>query len=260
MHEAQRLEYLEALGITQYLIQNPIDGIPQLPVVPWPVEALPETESVETIVETKAESTVELKPEVDVAEALPQKEVPPKVLEVPEESGVPVLDVNRLKQQDLQHRKAVSKQVVPSQGQVTRFAMMVITLNEHLRILIQLGQYQVSGLSGSEHVMLADLLRVLGYPDWLERNTPKLYRWPLVNNPSIARDKAASKEAMEGFFAGLPVVEKQIFLGRDPVESTGIAIAEETCFLGFSLDELNRDWQQKNMLWRDMNAFIRGKV
>ena len=272
MHELQRQAYLEALGIMQYCPVRPIEGAPVLPEVPWPDITESESEEpVEPIGLRESESLVSVSPSPEI----PTQEIPTDPTPTEEgDDAIPLLDISRIRLES-DRQPAVSRARQQSHTSSTRFAMVVLTLNNRLRFLVQLAQYSDAGLSAAEHVMLADLLRALGYPDWLSSQNPGYYRWPLVNNPTIARDTRAAKEAFFGYCVGLPAVEQNVFLGMGVLEATGLmadrALEEQPqavsfnrlsidalgdCLFGPSLSEMNQSWQKKAAFWQALSRFL----
>lgn len=262
MLESWRLAYLNALEIPQFIARGEIDGAPRLPELSSEqIWAEPEFVS-EPVAEIEAEAVqpaiatlVELEPESKQQVAKP------------ENTETPVLDLAKLG-----FAKEVSepKKIQKKQLEAARFSLAIVTVPEEMRIIVQLGVFDSPGLSAVEHRMLSDLLQALGYPQSLNQSAPQTFQWPLVNNPQIAKDRAAARDGLLGFFASSPALPKNVFLGAsaasilnegelDPITS----VIEPVSLSGFPGESLvlpnfaqMQDWNVKARSWRQLQLFL----
>lgn len=270
MLESERLAYLDALGITQYLALAPISGGRELPelvaeqiwaaapdavdssaedvsAVPGKVE--PVTAPSEFPTEPQAHSDIDIKPEP-----------PPEKVE--EEEGVPRLDLSKLNLETEVSTRPVSRQPVKAQ----QFALAVITIPDQYRLFVELELADAPGLSAVEHRMVSDLLMLLGQSDGLDQVGAKLYRWPMVNNPRIAADTQAARDGLLGFVASAPVVSRNVFLGMKATSVLATTTPGELFSLTgsgdpdslatYSLAEMQQDWQLKAAFWGNIYPFL----
>lgn len=267
MLESERLAYLNALGITQYVALNAIDGAPVLPELAadaiWPqpsadtptaVDAVPEQVPVQTV-EPALAATVSV-PVAEPATAEPEPESP-----VTDGGAIPQLDVGKLKQEVIQPKTAVAKPAIKAQ----RFALAVVTVNDQYRLFVELAVADSPGLSALEHRMVSDLLALLGQPNGLDQFGAKLYRWPMVNNPRIASDPQAAREGLLGFIASAPTVKKNLFLGSKAAAVLSDQPLGQVFALGdsavnaittWSLLEMQNDWTRKADAWNSIRPFL----
>lgn len=274
MLESERLAYLNALGITQYVALEPIAGARVLPELApdqiWSEEEVlaPANEVALEQIQPTVSEAVPVQPETAQLDSEKSELQAPK----PEEQGsaeVPQLDLSKLKLEAEPAAKPKPKAPV----RIERFALAVITIPDRFRLMVELSQADAPGLSAVEHRMVSDLLRVLGCGDGLDQYGAKLYRWPMVNNPRIAADPQAARDGLLGFVASAPAVQKSVFLGRraatvlgsdtpgqvfaltsdsasQPGSETGNALS---CH---SLAELQADWRLKAATWGYVLPFL----
>lgn len=245
MREVQRLAYLNALGITQYVPLAPIAG----------ALLLPEQDDAED--DMPAEATVMTAPanNVDTAPVPAPQETRSDLAE----TSIPLLDLNRVKPP-----RAVAP-VVPRPATGVRFALQVLTLPA-VRLVLELGQADAPGLSAREHRLVADLLLALDASVELTDGALKTFRWPLVNNPRIVADAGAARDALIAFLAATqpqPPVPVTLFLGTvaasclhpaSPGSHFQVPECGGECRVTHSLDELLRDWTCKPRVWQHLQA------
>lgn len=275
--EGQRLAYLQALGITQYVPLRPVAGAPTLPVMAWEAEAAAADESatlndpVEAPVAAVVAEVVEkITTSIDAKTAtapMPDTQAP-STGSAPSDNDIPQLDLSRVKLDD-----APKKAVVARASAQQRFTLAVLSLPQQLRLLVQLSQPDAPGLSAVEYRMLGDLLLALGSRQDINDSALKLFRWPLVNNPRIAADASAARDGLLAFLAAAQAeqpIAKTIVLGTAPqtcfsheVLGQAFALPEldsaagaGQCLMTHSLLDLQRDWSLKATLWQHLQAFL----
>lgn len=285
--EGERLAYLQALGITQYVPLRPIAGAPVLPVAAWesaaPLPASPAGVNVQPALADPlvqeapaatgpvpvAEQVAEVVRKVDVATAPSPAQSP-----APADSGatasadIPQLDLSRIKP-----AAAPQPVAVPRAASLQRFALAVITVPQRVRLLVELAQADAPGLSALEFRMLSDILLALNVPQEISDSTTKLFRWPMVNNPRIAADASAARDGLLAFLASAQAeqaVDKILCLGATPLQcfahqapgeafslpDLNTAVATSRCLFTHSLAAMNRDGALKPVVWRQLQAFL----
>ncbi|MAR89253.1 MAG: hypothetical protein SV765_17735 [Pseudomonadota bacterium] len=256
--EPQRLAYLQALEITQYVPRVPIAGalaLPEAPKTREPVgqEAAGAADPRETTADAGAATATDrdrsvpapVVPELVAAgrQATAERQplVEPAAAPAPKHSG---------------------RQVA---GDRPRFAVCVLDLPQQCRILLELGSADAVGLSATEHRMLADLVLALRQPDALQQFSGRAFRWPLVNNPRIDQGPGAAREALRAFLAepapaGLILLFGQELVqlfdlapGEVPVPSAELA-ARCLCLPG--LMALQQEVELKPRVWRLIQAAL----
>lgn len=270
-HEGQRLAYLQALGITQYVPLRPIDGVPTLPVMAWETDAVVAEQAAEsaTVLEP-VEAPEKIATSVDVkstatrtrtAESLPADATPT-------DHDIPQLDLSRVKLDD-----APKKAVVAKASMQQRFTLAVITLPQRCRLLVQLSQPDAPGLSAMEYRVLGDLLLALGSRQDINDSAMKLFRWPLVSNPRIVADASAARDGLLAFLGavqGEQPFAKTVILGTaahscfpHAVIGQAFALPEldsaagaGLCLISHGLLDLQRDWSLKPALWQHLQTFL----
>lgn len=268
MQEAQRLAYLNALGITQYVPLAPIAGAPLLPVlqeVDDPGYA-PEDLLVQEAMSRYADESMPVSAEETVAEkaaTVPQpaaSEITVAVeitaaREIPAASEIPVLDLSKVKPE----RTPVTAPAKPAAS--LRFALAVVTIPQRLRLIVELAQPDAPGFSAQEHRLVSDLLLALDAKTELNDSATKLFRWPLVNNPRIAADASATRDALFAFLASAQeaqAVPATAFIGtravrclhqEDPGAIFQLADISGRCLVSHSLKDIQQDWRLKPALW-----------
>ena len=246
LREGERLAYLQALGITQYVPRQPIADALLLPEV---------------------EAEVEPEPEIQLAPAAPPVEpVRPPVAppEIPPEplADVPLLDVSKLKPPS-----EISRAAIPAAPALRRFAMGVITLPGQARMLVELAQPDAPGLSAFEYRLLSDLLLALGIRQPLS-DSMLTYRWPFVRHQRVD-DLQAAREGLLAFLASAQSDQPQprlLFLGAAVLPcftgqqaGTAFSLVELDnlpVLVAHSLASLQRDWTLKPQLWQQLQAFL----
>lgn len=270
LHEGERLAYLRALGITQYVPQQAIPGTLQLP----PLEG-------ETAAPMVAEPVVDAQPEeaapaavVETVAALAQPAAvptPPAIEPAlppvsPASDDIPRLDLSKLMVEDDRPRAAPPVKAAPG----LRFSLAVVNLaQQQARLLVELAQPDAPGLSGVEFRLLGDLLLALGVPQELSEGSVRPFRWPPVNNARFATDVSAARDGLLGFLAAeqsRQPVNKLVFLGTapavcfaQPALGTPFALPEPegvTGLFSHSLAALQQDWTLKPVLWQQLRAFL----
>ncbi|HVL01087.1 MAG TPA: hypothetical protein VM553_14805 [Dongiaceae bacterium] len=292
MQETQRLAYLNALGITQYVPLAPIAGAPVLPVLQeadWAADiasdrveeaatqAIADYAAVDDRVSVAApinaaESTTSFAQEPSFQTILtqaistqtpssPQSATPTQPAAT---TDIPVLDLSKVKPE------SVAKAAPPKAAATAlRFALAVVTLPQRLRLIVELAQPDAPGFSAREHRIISDLLLALDPGFELHDSATKLFRWPLVNNPRIAADAGAARDALFAFLAGAQdavVVPATVFLGSAAVqhcvqnvtqgESFQLADIPGDCLATHSLRELDQDWRLKPVVWAHLLALL----
>lgn len=291
LHEGERLTYLRALGITQYVPLQAIPGALQLPPLEWSDAAdageaeLPATEpavvpaaeapAVSPAASTPPASTLPSNTVAGAMASLMQHVVSTpasagKVAEAPplavrEDSDIPQLDLSKLKPVEETPRTAPVK---PAATQ--RFSLAVVTLpQQQARILVELAQPDAPGLSSIEFRLLGDLLRALGVKQDLSEGSVRPFRWPPVNNARIAADVSAARDGLLAFLTAAQAeqpVKKLLFLGTAPAgcfaqpePATPFPLPEldnATGLFSHSLAALQQDWTLKPALWQQLQAFL----
>lgn len=276
MLEADRLAYLNALGITQYVALNPIAGAQQLPVLApeqiWPEpDATHDAKGDHTAVQapqhglqsSPADQRDQVQGQTAQQPAGPQ--TPPQtpaggVTEA--EETVPRLDLSKLNLET----EVATQPVTKPQARVQQFALAVITVTGQYRLFVELELADAPGLSAVEHRMVTDLLILLGQPQGLDSFGAKLYRWPMVTNPRIAADAQAARDGLLGFIASAPTVSRNVFLGMkattvladtSPGQIFALPDAGEADSLAtYSLAEMRQDWRHKAAFWSTVFPFL----
>jgi hypothetical protein len=274
MHEAQRLACLNALGIAQYVPLAPIPGALVLPAmalypepsaavepraVEHPPVALTEPAAAQPRMPTAAERAAPQQPAVKAAIAdVLQRHDP-----VAESTDIPLLDLGKVRLDD---RPAQPPKIKPAASQ--RFALAVITLPGRLRLLVELAQPDAPGLNAVEHRMVSDLLLAIGSNGEISDNNTRLYRWPLVNNPRIAADASAARDALFAFLASAQdssAVPATAFLGTAAVSSLHhgepgalfeLADSNGRHLATHSLKALQQDWTLKPVVWGHLQSLL----
>ncbi|HEX4940834.1 MAG TPA: hypothetical protein VFX11_19325 [Candidatus Kapabacteria bacterium] len=284
MQEAQRLAYLNALGITQYVPLAPIAGAPVLPVLQeaddpgYAPEDLLVRESTSRYVDESMPVTVQpvAAPDFEAEEADTEKAVAGKTVTVPQQafndipaasnipaaSDIPVLDLSKVKPEPA----PVTAPAKPAAG--LRFALAVVTLPQRLRLIVELAQPDAPGFSAQEHRLVSDLLLALDAKTELNDSATKLFRWPLVNNPRIAADASATRDALFAFLAGAQeaqAVPAIAFIGTRAVRSLHSAEPGSLfelpgisgrCLVTHSLKDIQQDWRLKPALWSHLHSLL----
>ena len=261
MDEGQRLAYLQALGITQYVPLQPVAGVLELPLAEWD-EVAHEPAGTEAVsAEASPPPEVELPVEVTETQPVTEKATPV----VAESSEIPQLDLSRLTA-----GLGGPKPDKPRSSQpLRRFTLAMVSLPPRLRLLVQLGSPDAPGFSAREHRMLSDLLLALGTgADITDANT-RLFRWPLVNNPRIAGDPGAARDGLFAFLAAVqseqPVVKTLIlgtapaglFHDAEPGRSFTLAeLGDQPCLLTHGFAAMEQDWTLKAAAWRHIQSFV----
>ena len=293
MHEGERLAYLQALGITQFVPLRPVEGALQLPEPEWETDSAssPETagadasapslereqlaheepprqpatgaqQDTRTAADAVAESVATL---VRQAESSAVVQTPAEIPPAQHNSDdIPQLDLSKLKPAEESPRATT-----PKPATLQRFALAVVTLPQRTRLLVELARHDAPGLSGVEFRMLGDLLLALNVKQDLSEGALRLYRWPLVNNPRIAADASAARDGLLAFLAAAQAeqsVEKLVFLGTAalscfPHQQVGNPfnlpdVENAACLFSHSLTALQKDWALKPEVWHQLQAFL----
>lgn len=283
MHEGERLAYLQALGITQYVPLRPIAGAVSLPSLAWEVPVI-EPSQPESVQRDDAAVTAMPQenqqpfadPSTDtVAQAVSaavQRTLPDSSA-VPENSPEPTpRDTGDIPQLDLSKLKPVEERkqpVAPKTAALQRFTLAVITLPQRARLLVELAQPDAPGLSGVEFRLLSDFLLALNCQQEIGDSNTRLFRWPLVNNPRIAADVSAARDGLLAFLAAAQSEQplaKVLFLGAAPLVCFPQQQMGETftlpeldgasCLFTHSLAALQKDWTRKPIVWRQLQSFL----
>lgn len=283
-HEGERLAYLQALGIAQYVPLRPIAGAPQLPALAWETPAV---EPVQAESRQRADSVATAMPIEDLranvsepsADAVVQavatavQRTNPMAPTTPESPSEPApRDTGDIPQLDLSKLKPVEEKkqpVAPKAASLQRFTLAVITLPQRARLLVELSQPDAPGLSGVEFRLLSDLLLALNCQQEIGDSNTKLFRWPLVNNPRIAADVSAARDGLLAFLSAAQSeqpLDKVLFLGVAPLvcfphQQAGEAFTlpeldGASCLLTYSLAALQKDWTLKPIVWRQLQSFL----
>lgn len=283
-HEGERLAYLQALGIAQYVPLRPIAGVPQLPALAWETPAV---EPVQAESRQRADAVATAMPIEDLranlsepsADAVVQavatavQRTNPMAPTTPESPSEPApRDTGDIPQLDLSKLKPVEEKkqpVAPKAASLQRFTLAVITLPQRARLLVELSQPEAPGLSGVEFRLLSDLLLALNCQQEIGDSTTKLFRWPLVNNPRIAADVGAARDGLLAFLSAAQSeqpLDKVLFLGVAPLVCfphqqageafTLLELDGASCLLTYSLAALQKDWTLKPSVWRQLQSFL----
>ena len=296
MIESRRLAYLNALGVPQFVARAAIEGAPTLPELSpeqlWGENLIesdqPEQQAQEPLhagKEAEPENPQQEKPQQEKAQQNhPNKQPEQKAAPTPEQSPssnsaepsprptvpaetgeTPLLDVSRLGLE----KETKAKPVATPTKTAERFSLAIITVPEPgIRFIVQLGVADAPGLSGVEIRMLSDLLQALGYPQWLDQHQPQHFQWPFVNNPRIAKDRAAARDGLLGFFTSTDPVNKTLFLGgiapaildsqleQNQSASTSVHGIEGESLLLPTLAQM-ADWKIKANAWRQIQQFLK---
>ena len=271
MLESERLAYLNALGITQYVSLAPIDGAPVLPALApeaiWPGQPEPAFESEPALepepIDAAPEPVAKAKPDPEhLPESTPVAEPATTSMPAAEPGDIPQLDVGKLKQAEQATRTTQPK---PAAAPAQRFALAVVTVPDQFRLFVELALPDAPGLSAVEHRMLSDLLALLGHPNGLDQYGAKLYRWPMINNPRLAANPDAARDGLLGFVASAPPVPRSVFLGAKAATLLSDAALGQPFALGqpqpnavatHSLLAMQQDWTQKATAWQHLRAFL----
>lgn len=283
-HEGERLAYLQALGITQYVPLRPIAGAVSLPSPAWEVPAAEAVQPQPFLREDAAVSAAPREnlranvsePSADtVAQAVSAavQRTHPDSPAMPEHSPEPAPgNTTDIPQLDLSKLKPVEEKkqpVTPKAAALQRFTLAVITLPQRARLLVELAQPDAPGLSGVEFRLLSDLLLALNCQQEIGDSNTKLFRWPLVNNPRIAADVSAARDGLLAFLAAAQSEQplgKVLFLGAAPLvcfphQQVGevFSLPElegAACLFTHSLAALQKDWTLKPIVWRQLQSFL----
>lgn len=274
MQEAQRLAYLNALGITQYVPLAPIAGAPVLPVLQEaddpgyaPEDLLVQEATSRYADESMPASAEEAVADITVAEktaTVPQQSASeiPAAREIPAATDIPVLDLSKVKPE----RTPVAAPAKPAAS--LRFALAVVTIPQRLRLIVELAQPDAPGFSAQEHRLVSDLLLALDAKTELNDSATKLFRWPLVNNPRIAADASATRDALFAFLSSAQAaqaVPATAFIGTsavrclhqaDPGAIFQLADISGRCLVTHSLKEIQQDWRLKPALWAHLFSLL----
>jgi hypothetical protein len=285
LHEGERLAYLQALGIAQYVPLRPIAGVSQLPAMAWespaaeavsPEPLLREDAVVSTTLRENPRPPVVSDPSADVvaqAVSAAVQRADPTASTTPQNSAEPAQrDTGDIPQLDLSKLKPVEEKkqpVAPKAASLQRFTLAVITLPQRARLLVELSQPEAPGLSGVEFRLLSDLLLALNCQQEIGDSNTKLFRWPLVNNPRIAADVSAARDGLLAFLSAAQSeqpLDKVLFLGVAPLvcfphQQAGEAFTlpeldGASCLLTYSLAALQKDWTLKPIVWRQLQSFL----
>jgi len=282
MLESERLAWLDALGIQQYVALAPVAGAASLPELTpeqiWAAEyvtAVAESESVpeseptpvapvvaaqqphesEYAVKTAVAAAVQASSTAASARTT-ELSLPPDLAE----GEIPQLDVSKLRQAEQPVTRPIRKAAPP----VQKFALAVVTIPHQFRLLVELALPDAPGLSALEHRVLSDLLLALGQADGLDHNAAKLYRWPILNNPSLASNAEAARDALLAFIGSAPAVTRSVFLGSKAAALLSEVAAGESFSLGpqstaihtHSLAAMQQDWTLKAGVWQQLHSFL----
>ncbi len=285
LSEPERLAYLESLGITQYIATVSMPQGLTLPDYEWPeVESAVEPSSATVshrqdspTANAQQNSVTNSVNERDFAHQLSaltkQMEHPASAKDLspdvhsgqedhpPPNADIAALDLGRL-------NKGLSapsrpKPALANQSQL-KFALQVVA-TPRCRLVFELSLADSPGLSSLETQWVSDLLLALGLDRELSQYRTKLFRWPLVDNPMIAADQDAAKDALISFLAGDHLHEKTVFLGRlapqvlDMVDCGvpfTVAGHEGVCLWTHSLATLQKQWRLKAEAWTHLCSFL----
>lgn len=263
MQEAQRIAYLEALGITQYVALQPVAGAMQLPELDWPEVESPEpSEGLQSSEAASGPDPVrELqtsKPAVTRARITEPETTP---LETADQ-GIPQLDLAKL---GLQPESRPASDVSAKQTALGAFSCLVLAPDSRFRLLLELSAADAPGVSSLEHRMLSDLLFAVGVKEIPDQQGSRLYRWPVINNPRMAADPVAALDAISAFLTASETLSHTLVLGGQVARALGLAQGMEVQTLeslpGYFLavpgfDALQADWRLKAQAWPQISAFL----
>ncbi len=274
MLESERLAYLDALGISQFVAREPLDGAPSLPLLQpeqiWPsVDSDKKEAELET---THLDKGVNPKPAAEPDPLKPEPKLPSeteqgRVEAATETDATPVLDLTKL---GLKEGQSTPTERKISSTRETRFALAIVDVADQFRVVVELALPDAPGLSAMEHRMLSDMLQLLGCGDWLSNHAPRTFQWPIVNNPRIAKDRSAARDGLMGFFASSAPWPKTLFLGPQApslLQQTELNPVAET-LAPVQLDGLTgmtlvlpsfnqmQDWTLKRRCWQQIQAFL----
>jgi len=127
------------------------------------------------------------------------------------------------------------------------FQFLFKTLPEGWQLLIQLGD--MPDLSRREFVLLSEIEQALGGEG---QQVAPPFKWPLNNNPAIARDAQAAREALYGFFGRYRRPGSRcLVLGFDVAPYVP---PEPDLVIVHSLAELLAEPLRKRMLWNSVHG------
>ena len=274
MLESQRLAYLNALGIPQYVARLDIDGAPALPELRpeqiWPSSGV-DVDTVKAVDEAKPQQPAAVEAPTPASQApTPETgdQAPIVAAQEGQSTSTPVLDISKLGLEKDTVRATHKSQGVAAE---IRFALAVVNVEASMRLVVELALVDAPGLSASEHRMLSDILQLLGYPQWLSEHGPQTFQWPIVNNPQIAKDRSAARDGLVGFLASTQALPKTVFLGAtaasllnqgeldpaaemlQPLQLSGL---DSAVLVLPSLNQM-QDWKLKQRSWQQLQLFLR---
>ena len=258
MHEGERLAYLQALGITQYVPVTPIPGTVQLPEAQWDVvpaadvDRVPELPVAERAVIEAVSTAVEA---VTLPEAITSE---PEAVS----QEIPQLDLSKVRLDDTPKRATA-----PKAATLQRFTLAMLSLPKGVRLLAELSHPDAPGFSAVEFRLLADLLLALGIKQDINDSNTRLFRWPMVNNPRIAADASAARDGLLAFLAAVQAEQPAaslVFLGAAPLQvfphqqlGESFVLSELdglSCCITHSLSALQQDWTLKPVFWQHLKC------
>ena len=281
MVEVERLAYLSALGITQYVARDSILGAKQSPQLSvdqvFPPSLLPQDSALaDTDIETAAVDTqpvAQLKNALATSPAVEQQ--PVAVDKAPEKTqgsdSTEGLRVN-IPQELLVDSSSTSKTVNsaalrPKAGDnLLEFCFVLLQTPQGLAFLMELADPGVKDMSSSEHRLATDLLQALKIER--EQVQANYFKWPLVNNPRLKQGPEEARESLTGYLdsklADSAAATLLIFgdmpnrlLGREDQQLDLSSKQLMTVKLP-ALSAMLHNWQHKAHAWR-LLAPLRGR-
>lgn len=234
--EARRQAYLQSLGIPLWSARIVLPAaLPAEPLqtLPWIEETVQEPTEVPAIPEPPL--TVVAAPVT--APALDSTATAPRPLpQVDAVSRVPV---------------APSVEKKPeTKGAEVRYALYAVPLQENRVALLSL--QDEPDLSGAEHQLLANIHLAIG-GDGAPVLGP-LFRFPVVDNPRLGRDKEAACQAMTGLLLRYRDPKIRFIVFGDELLPYLEKVAARTLCVGGRLSQLLDSPALKRTLWQLLNA------
>lgn len=111
----------------------------------------------------------------------------------------------------------------------------------------------VPDLSAQEYRLLGNIMQALGDVGESE-SAREHFRWPLVQNPSLARDAGAAREALAAFLARRPASARWLVLGETLAVYVRAALPGQTVIAAPTLRELLANPAAKRALWQALHG------
>lgn len=254
--EQDRLAYLQALGITQY-----VERSLEAELEPLSAEYLTDSFAEPGAADTQAEAT---KSKASAAAEVHRLQMAAKLNQ---SSSSAVTSLASKPKHEPNHETQVSEEThtkaAPSE-QVAPFTLQVIAIG-HWRLAMELVAADAPGLSNREIRLLSDLLLAMGLD--AEDQTSKWFRWPLMNHPGISLDIGSAREALFGYLSAEQQPVNYVFFSAsvtrllDPTKA-GVLPPPEGIRWGCtqSLAQCGTHWQHKAHAWQQIQRLLDDKA